>query len=138
MKKKSGEVWRNVSFFRLFKRTQKWFQTIKYSKLVIKNQLNTHLYAAKRANAIGRHWRQSFLKAEFWLLWTCWWDSAQGRRIQQAVESSDVVQILAHNLQLPNVNNYNIQKFLLAQKEEQEQKQVKSEDKLFNIKSRLP
>jgi hypothetical protein len=48
------------------------------------------------------------------------------------------VQILAHNLQLPNVNNYNIQKFLLAQREEQEQKQVKSEDKPFNIKSRLP
>jgi hypothetical protein len=54
-----------------------------------------------------------------------------------SIESSDVVQILAHNLQLPNVNNYDIQKFLLAQREEHEQKQVKSEEKLFNI-SRLP
>jgi hypothetical protein len=60
------------------------------------------------------------------------------RRIQLAVESSDVVQILAHNLQLPNVNKYAIQKFLLAQREEQEQKQVKSEDKPFKIITRLP
>jgi hypothetical protein len=64
LKKKSGEVWRNVSFFRLFKRTPKWFQTIKYPKLVSKkSKLNTHLYAAKRANAVDNR-RTNVLTSE--------------------------------------------------------------------------